>query len=459
MTDEIKTDFEDMYDWQPNRTVTIPNWNLENFYKTIEKLNKKGGNIQVEDKGERLYSSKLDDGRQIEVIVHDFEIENKTIYEVPGWEFIGTIEHASPQNIIRTNRDDVQIPGRYWTCDPECEHCHKIRDRKDTYLVRNTETNEFKQVGRSCLKAYTGLDPIKCVWCLEICSYLDSLEYDKDEFMASGGKYNGFLGFDTRRVIALGIAEIKANGYASTNSVMKFEDSTKYKVWDNYHRDNAPVGTPEEIAEVDAWVANREPDSMYERNAKTAYNLQYCQYRDFAFILSYINMCFREKQKQKEKAIRDAQRERDAAVSQYVGNVGDKITFKVTDVRVLYTMEPYAYGGSTTYAYRMLDEEGNVIIWKTATDVQQGDKIKATVKSQGEYRGEKQTTITRGKVIEFGEGGFTLSTGEVIRNSNDYLRMYRYDPNVEAEIERRIAKKESLDNDVIGSALKMLYND
>lgn len=455
MTDEeirnaTEYDDEDLYSWTPNRKVTIPNWNLEKFYKTVEKLNKKGGNIQIDDQGEDLYHAKLEDGTEMDVLVHHFEIENKTIYEVPGWEFIGTIEHATPQNIIRTNRDDVQIPDKYWTCGKECEHCHTTRDRKDTYLVRNTETGEFKQVGRSCLKAYTGLDPIKCMWCLDLDNYLNSLEFDEDDFRTSGGRYNGFVGFDTRRVIALGIAEIKANGYTSTQYVRNFEDSTKYKVWDKYHKDNAPVGTPEEIAEVDAWVENRVPDSMYEKNAKTAYNLQYCQYRDFAFILSYINMCYREKQKAQEKAIRDAQRKKDAETSQYVGKVGDKITFKVMDVRVLYTMEPYAYGAGCTYAYRMVDEDGNVLIWKTGGDVQKGDKIRATVKSQSEYRGEKQTTVTRGKVLEYGDGGFTLSTGTVIRKSD--MDMYRNDPNVQAEMGAR----ENTNEDYFG--LSMLYD-
>ena len=75
-------------------------------------------------------------------------------------EFVGTIEHSHEpgvENVIR-NITSYKIPEKYWTAIGNCDHCKTERNRKDTYIVRNVKTGEFKQVGKRCLEDYTGLD-------------------------------------------------------------------------------------------------------------------------------------------------------------------------------------------------------------------------------------------------------------------------------------------------------------
>ena len=74
---------------------------------------------------------------------------------VSDWEFIATVEHSKPINIIRSFRPEVEIPESYYTADTRCDHCQTKRNRKDTYLIRNTISGEFKQVGKTCLKDFT----------------------------------------------------------------------------------------------------------------------------------------------------------------------------------------------------------------------------------------------------------------------------------------------------------------
>jgi hypothetical protein len=81
------------------------------------------------------------------------EVEGTAI--VSGWEFVATLEHTPDGNIVRTYNNDFNIPERYLTSKSVCEHCGTNRKRKDTYLVRNVETMEYKQVGKSCLRDYT----------------------------------------------------------------------------------------------------------------------------------------------------------------------------------------------------------------------------------------------------------------------------------------------------------------
>lgn len=103
------------------------------------------------------------------------------------------------------------------------------------------------------------------------------------------------------------------------------------------------------------------------------------------------------------------------AKSEYIGKVGDKI-----DMIVTFKFEASfdtLYG--EMYIYSFKDEAGNTLVWKTSSlmmmdgldsngnniFVRKGDKIriKATIKDHNEYRDEKQTIITRAKVLEMVE--------------------------------------------------------
>lgn len=117
--------------------------------------------------------------------------------------------------------------------------------------------------------------------------------------------------------------------------------------------------------------------------------MQYIQYRDFPLIASLINYYFKFQQIK-------AQNE----TVNYVGNVGDKITFKVASIKVLFykNNKQYSYYAEPSIVYKLVDDKGNVYKWTTTTEVKEGDTISATIKEHEEYRGEKQNVITRGKI-------------------------------------------------------------
>jgi len=79
----------------------------------------------------------------------------------------------------------------------------------------------------------------------------------------------------------------------------------------------------------------------------------------------------------------------------YVGAVGEKITITAS-VRATGTFETQ-YG--ITHVYTMTDASGNVLVWKTGTRIDEGTMtITGTVKAHSEYRGARQTELTRCKV-------------------------------------------------------------
>jgi membrane protein involved in colicin uptake len=94
------------------------------------------------------------------------------------------------------------------------------------------------------------------------------------------------------------------------------------------------------------------------------------------------------------------------AASGYVGKIGERITATVTVERV-YSFERPQFAATwlseTVNIVTMRDAAGNAIVVKSASfHAAKGDtfQVRGTVKAQEEYRGEKQTTLTRAKIIE-----------------------------------------------------------
>lgn len=115
------------------------------------------------------------------------------------------------------------------------------------------------------------------------------------------------------------------------------------------------------------------------------------------------------------KEIEEAKIAAEKAISQYVGQVGDKIDATVTFVRTAWFEVPSfrGFGTDTMYVHTFKDSEGNKLVWKTSTNncgkfddngqwiaFEEGQQIhlKGTIKDHSEYKDEKQTVLTRCKV-------------------------------------------------------------
>jgi hypothetical protein len=113
----------------------------------------------------------------------------------------------------------------------------------------------------------------------------------------------------------------------------------------------------------------------------------------------------------KEKAEREAEEARIKslkAISQYVGQIGDKVEIKGTYVRSgSWKQKSFSgYGTDTMYVHTFKDSDGNVFTWKTQNglDFNYGECviIKGNIKNHSEYHDEKQTELIRCKVTMVG---------------------------------------------------------
>ena len=122
----------------------------------------------------------------------------------------------------------------------------------------------------------------------------------------------------------------------------------------------------------------------------------------------------REAQWAKEREERRKAEEARKAISQHVGNIGERIKLTVTlEKEISFEIPSFrGFGTDTKLIYIFVDDSGNKLVWKTMNPlwteddngrmntVCEGDTvtIKATVKEHGDYKGEKQTEVQRVKI-------------------------------------------------------------
>lgn len=302
-------------------------------------------------------------------------------YKVGEYELIAQLEHTGNGNIVRRINPSTPLPDRYLECVPCCEHCNTTRRRAITYVLMNNKKH-YVQVGKNCLKDFIGYDNDAII---NMVSSLYALLHEEDfaeEQLMGEPKWEVLDDF-INRVYQL----VKEEGY-SKDRVNPLENL------DRYDYDKTLEDKVEEIKNVvnTSWYNNSE----YCHNCKVIMGLNVIEPKHFRLITSYVNSAMNYLQKQ--EALKS---EKKSLVNSYLGNVGDKIEFNVKSFKVLYTKEPQiGYGRWVSIpVYRIITDDNHIVIWASSNGLPKNVKtIKATIKKLDEYKGEKQTVVTRGKV-------------------------------------------------------------
>ena len=104
----------------------------------------------------------------------------------------------------------------------------------------------------------------------------------------------------------------------------------------------------------------------------------------------------------------------DTSASRWVGEVGERVEHETTYIGYgSYERDAFSgYGTETVYIYKFADSDGNLLVWKTTAYLEREDEdgflvpikrgtrltLRGTVKSHDEYRGIKQTFLSRCRV-------------------------------------------------------------
>jgi len=390
-------------------TYAILEGNMERLTKKITRIQNKcrkyGCEFHFAEVGEEYRELKDDRGQTYTARFVLVEAEGKAV--VNGWKFIASVEHTAKGNIIR-QACGIEVPERYYTGKPVCEHCNSNRARKDTYIVMNEETGEFKQVGRNCLCDYThGMSAEG------VAQYTAAFEeIIAGEAVEPGMDYTRYV--KTEEYLRYVAETIRHFGYVKNidGERSTADRATDYfgvdhgwltgwwgrEILKEYQREMERCGfdaespeAAEETRKALEWLDTQEESNNYIHNLKTACANEYLSGRNLGILASLFPTYNREleyeNQRRKEALAGKA--------SEYVGEIGERVELKVDSVKLITSWETM-YG--TTFVWKITDKDGNIYTWKTGNGIPDDVvSIKGTVKEHKEYRGVKQTELTRCK--------------------------------------------------------------
>ncbi|MDE7244137.1 MAG: hypothetical protein K2O18_09200, partial [Oscillospiraceae bacterium] len=386
---------------------TIYEGNMERLEKKLTRIQNKcrkyGCDFRYEQVGEEF--RELKDNNGCTYTARFVIIEAEGVAVVNGWKFIASIEHTPKGNLI--NRAcNVEVPERYYTGQPVCEHCNSRRARKDTYIVMNEETGEFKQVGKSCLRDFTHGMSAEAV--AQYVAAFDDLIQGEEPY--EGCRIQPYI--KTEKWLRYVAETIRHFGYVKRNN--DGETCTRERATDYYQFEHGyQFGKKEakrirqeletcgfnaesdeakaETAAAMAWLEQQEESNNYMHNLKTACSLNYIGWKHLGITASLFPSYNRELAREDERR----RQEKAERLSEWVGDIGKRVEIKVAEITCITGWETqWGY----TKIYKIVDESGNVFTWKTSNWVEDDVKtIKGTVKAHNDYKGTKQTEITRCK--------------------------------------------------------------
>jgi len=347
----------------------------------------------------------------------DFTVECDDLIRANGWTVRAKVEHGDKGNIV-TAFGDCNVNPEWYTAAPKCDHCQTNRFRSVTFFCEH-EDGSIRQVGRTCLKDYTGISPATAAMWAEV---RDLMANDMDCTRSEWESRSYTPMYDVLNVLAHACDVIREYGYRKSDSQNSTRDMVKERVisgkdptaegltkaeqvngWlvslESVVRDEdaAIAAAWRKVKETDededrrtAWRLERNRTGDLERNCIALALSGYAKPRHFG-LLAYMPLAY--ERYLERKASEEQRREADAR-SKYVGTVGQRITLKAETVALLSSWDGY-YG--TTWLYKFVDESGNVFIWFASRpcSAENGATIRATVKDHNERDGVKQTIVTR----------------------------------------------------------------
>ena len=394
------------------QTYTIPEARRGDIEKLVAKYQKKAAKYNValtaeygEPYAQKVPVRKADPATgliatvdTVLVEVFDLTIDGDEIRK-DGYTVVAKIEHLEGGNVVNAFGADVKPAWRTASCN--CEHCGTLRDRRLTFIVRHEDGSE-KQVGRSCLKDYCGIDPHAIGYRNELEEILisdDIASYDFERRPVQEA-------YSTVEILALAISTIKRQGYVKSGE----PNSNKGVIAEackGYRPTEAELDAAKKLAQAIAEIDEDDAFTANLNNVQSLIKSEYCKRSHFGYI-AYAPVAYEKYlEEMKRRAEREAARNAERSASEYVGQVGKRIDLDIADMKLVTSWETQ---WGMTWLYKFTDTEGNVLVWFASKplervnengvyeDVTSVSRIKATVKDHTERDGVKQTVITRCKV-------------------------------------------------------------
>jgi hypothetical protein len=377
-----------------------------------------------------VYSAAV--GTTREVLFNHVEMTGG-VAKLAGWEFAATLEHdvETGLTVLRTSSAFGQeLPPRFRKSTPVCDHCGFDRKRKDTYVVFNAETGEFKQVGRQCIKDFLGhVDPNQA---LSIAAMWQDVEtiltggYDPDEnddWREWSNDINRGPVMDLNMFVERAVAVVRVFGFVSRKSVMEKGEGyvTSGRVMDHLFPTRDQLKSDKFVAEMNsteptdddkskataaiAWIKAHNPDDLndYMFNLFAATANEIMPFRRAGIVTSLVSAYNRHIEFEDARVLKAKDWQNKIASAKHVGEVGKRLRgLTLTVIRVI----PREGNYGVTYITALEDAERNQFTWfASGTELSAGKtyKVDGTVKSHGDFKGMPQTILQRCKATVIAE--------------------------------------------------------
>lgn len=347
---------------------------------------------------------------------------------VNGWTFVATLQHADEAGtIIRSLPGlEAQIPLQYRTASRfSCDHCQTVRNRRDTYLLRDG-AGAFKQVGGNCLCDFLGgRDP-------HAAAAAAAFGFEVDEIFGAAreGRGDGRVYLEEYLTVVAAVIRVEGRwtsrkaaqaynekvaaaegGSGGLDSTAQIARSYMFAT-DPEHQRQVAKYRPEPVDQAFgeaalAWTRETfhskaaETRSDFEHNLVVATTSTSVDSRNLGIAAAAAGMYYRHLGLEAERRTR-AELAKD---SQYFGTVGARSIFSA---KLLQAPKAIETQFGTTYLHKLVTPEGNLVTWFASgilchddgSDVLLVDApaftvLIGTVKKHDNFRDEKQTVMTR----------------------------------------------------------------
>lgn len=344
-------------------------------------------------------------------------IEVEGTAKVEDWECVAYMENTSAGNIIYKINFDAVIPERFRSSGCYCEHCNTMRDRKKVFIIHNIVTDEWKQVGGSCVKLYT--NGLSAEYVAAYMDGRDTLIEVADKFddgvLLGRGNYSS-----VEDVIWFAHKIISKIGYANASA----ELPTKALVSEILHNDSLSIAIDNInetlrrhhvsysfniqdfqdardesfIKAIIDYYMGLEDVSDFTHNVKAIIGNKYASYKHIGF-LAYLPQGY-------SKHLLD-EAAKQTKLENSVGHFGEEgKRYKSVAIADVDRVASYFNAFGIAHVYKITTADCHILTWRTGNDIFEDGlkeakdfaKIDFTVKNHGEFKGELQTEVTRCKV-------------------------------------------------------------
>lgn len=394
----------------------IPTENMESFEKKIARIRRKAERAKVDFSYKRLEPiQKETDLPGVTVECVPVMVECKIHYE--NWIVIAVLDHHEVGNVIHLVEGEwkpsaeLALPSRFRTAKSFCEHCNTMRSRNKTVVIYNTQTKQFKQVGTTCLREYTGGIDAEAIAAFE-----EAIK-SPEEFLGVSGSSKFFI--ETKDYLSAVVATMSLYGFMSKKKAAEINEEVRYNnnikrveatctkavhlmtnnekpngmsnKWHNIYKSKDTEAFVEDALE---WIKSYNEPNDFMENLRVICSGSHIKVSDVGFAACLMDLYKRHLEYEKTRK----QKEKDNEMYRYCGEVGEKVTLNGR----LACVTSYSTQFGVMFVYKMIYNSA-IFVWKTSKYLGIDDSgaevnLVGTIKEHSEFRGVKQNMLVRCKV-------------------------------------------------------------